>query len=100
MDPIEFKAGEEMVFYVELDLNRDELSPDWAISAWGESGEIKIRVDGKEESDHFPYVKQNHSKLPANEGQEEGDGDSSDGDDASNNEKAAAAAKAAEDAAQ
>jgi hypothetical protein len=100
MDPIEFKAGEKMTFYVELDLNRDEISPDWAVTAWGESGEIKITVDAKGESDKFPYVKQDHSRLPADEGQEEGNGDSdSDGDDASNNEKAAAAAKKAEEAA-
>jgi hypothetical protein len=99
MDPIEFKADEEMVFYVELDLGREGLSPDWAVSAWGESGEIEITVDGKESSDTLPYVKQDHSKLPADEGQEDGDGDNSD-DDTSNNEKAAAAAKKAEEAAQ
>jgi hypothetical protein len=101
MDPIEFKAGVEKIFYVELDLARDSLSPDWAVSAWGESAKIEITVDGKTESDHLPYVKQNHSKLPANEGKEEGDGEDSDtGDDASNNEKAVAAAEAAEEAAQ
>jgi hypothetical protein len=97
MDPIEFKADEEMVFYVELDLGRKGLSPDWAVTAWGESSAVSITVDGKASSDSLPYVKQNHSKLPANEGQESGD-DSD--DDTGNDEKAAEAAKKAEDAAE
>jgi hypothetical protein len=36
MDPIEMKAGEEKVFYVELDLGRENMSPDWAVTTWGE----------------------------------------------------------------
>jgi hypothetical protein len=57
MDPIEFKGEEEMIFYVELDLGRKGLSPDWAVSAWGESADIEVTVDGKENSATFPYVK-------------------------------------------
>jgi hypothetical protein len=61
MDPIEFKAGDEMVFYVELDLEREGLSPDWAVTAWGEDSKVTITVDGKGGSDSLPYVKQDHS---------------------------------------
>ena len=96
MDPIEFKAGEETVFYIELDLERDGLSPDWAVTAWGEQSKVSITVENKGESASLPYVKQDHSKLPANEGQEEGDNSD---DDTGNNEKAAEAAEKAEEAA-
>jgi hypothetical protein len=40
MDPIEMKAGEEKTFYVELDLGRENMSPDWAVTTWGEQGSV------------------------------------------------------------
>ena len=71
MEPIEMKAGDEKVFYVELDLGRENISPDWSVTTWGEKGSVQITVDGKESSNAFPYVKQDHSKLPENEGRED-----------------------------
>jgi hypothetical protein len=57
-------------------------------------------VDGKGSTDAFPYVKQDHSKLPKNEGGEDGNNtDDDNNDDATNNEKAVKSAKIAEEAA-
>ena len=57
-------------------------------------------MDGKGSTDAFPYVKQDHSKLPKNEGGEDGNNtDDDNNDDATNNEKAVKSAKIAEEAA-
>jgi hypothetical protein len=91
--PLEFDAGETKNFIIELDLNREGLSKDWSVAAWGEMGPVKVEVEAKgPDTDKFPYVKEDNSKLPENEGKEDNGGGGND------NEAAEAAAKKAEEA--
>jgi hypothetical protein len=95
--PLEFAAGETKNFLIELDLYREGMSRDWSVAAWGELGPVKVTVESKgPETDKFPYVKEDNSKLPENEGKEDNGGGDSDG--GNDNEAAEAGAKKCEDA--
>jgi hypothetical protein len=56
MAPFTLQPGQEKEYIVEWDLDRDGQAPDWAITAWGENAEVKIRVPVKGESSHFALV--------------------------------------------
>jgi hypothetical protein len=70
------------------------MSKDWSVAAWGESGNVEVTVVGKGESAAFPHVEQDHSRLPEDEGKENGGGGGND------NDAAKASAEKAEDAAE
>jgi hypothetical protein len=67
-----FDSNEVVDYTIEIDFDREHAPKDWAFTAWGENGEISIEVIGKE-SDTWADVKQDHSKLPEDEGKEGGD---------------------------
>ena len=70
------------------------MSKDWSVTAWGEGGDVEVTVEGKGQSASFPHVDQDHSRLPEDEGKENGGGDGG-----NDNDAAKASAQKAEDAA-
>ena len=89
LTPITVNANDEVEHTIELDLSRRDMSKDWSITAWGENGPVSIEVVGKGNTDHFPFVRKDDSKLPPSEG-------GTDSNDNSTNDQAAI--DAAEDA--
>ena len=56
IDPISFKAGQTINFIVEWDWERENVTPDWSITAWAEQGTVKVtHVDGLT-SDKLPLI--------------------------------------------
>ena len=67
IDAFNLGPGEEEEFIIEMALQRDGMSKDWSVTAWGENGSVKVTVGGLT-SDSFPYIKRNDSYLPQDEG--------------------------------
>jgi hypothetical protein len=91
---MEMNPGDEFEYIVEFDMDRQGMSQDWSVTAWGEDGKVQVTVDDMTTS-AFPYVEHDDTKLPLDEGGKDDNGDS-DNDDP-NDALATAAAKAAEE---
>jgi len=58
MKPIEFEAGEEREFYIELDFaRRPNLPKDWSFVAHGRDGAVHVTHAKGIESDAWPHQK-------------------------------------------
>lgn len=55
MDPVEFAAGETRTFVLEWDWSREDVSPDWSLTAWAEKGEVAVVYTGHD-SDSLPLT--------------------------------------------
>ena len=55
MDPVQFTAGETKTFVLEWDWSREDVTPDWSLTAWAEQGEVSVIYSGHE-SDSLPLI--------------------------------------------
>ena len=58
--------GETAVFKIELNLQKTNMSKDWALTAWGENGPLSVYINGKT-SDVWPEIGRQDSLLPQDE---------------------------------
>ena len=55
LNPHEFEVGESKTFIVLLDW-KEGASKDWAVTAWGTRGEVRVENLNGQESDHLPSI--------------------------------------------
>ena len=58
--------GESSTFLIEMNLQKDNMSKDWALTAWGENGPLTVSVQGKT-SDTWSEIIRDDSLLPSDE---------------------------------
>ena len=58
--------GESSTFLIEMNLQKDNMSKDWALTAWGENGPLTVSVQGKT-SDTWSTILRDDSQLPSDE---------------------------------
>ena len=51
---------------MELNFQAIGVTKDWSVGAWGENGEVEVRLPGRTSS-AFPFVEPDDSLLPVNE---------------------------------
>jgi hypothetical protein len=73
---VTLEPGQEIEYIVEIDLDREEMSKDWSITAWGENAPVKINVANRTSST-FNVITEDNTMLPEDEGRE-GDGSGND----------------------
>lgn len=56
MTPIAFKAGETKSLILEWDWQRENITRDWSVTAWGELGEVAVAHEKELKTDSFPYI--------------------------------------------
>ena len=57
LKPMEFQAGEERAFNIELDFyNRPDLPRAWSIVAHAKDGAVTVRHETIQDSDSWPYL--------------------------------------------
>ena len=50
-----------------MNLEKPYMSKDWALTAWGENGEISVVINGKGTTDHWPLIDRDDNLIPLNE---------------------------------
>ena len=58
--------GDSADSIIELNLQKDNMSKDWALTAWGENGPLTVEVSGKT-SDVWSEIPRDDSLLPSDE---------------------------------
>ena len=66
LSPIELQPGQVQDYIVELNFQAIGVTKDWSVGAWGENGEVEVRLPGRTSS-AFPFVEPDDSLLPVNE---------------------------------
>lgn len=56
-----------MNFILEWDWAREDISPDWSVTAWAEQGDVKITHSKGIESDKLPYIAPKEEEAEAEE---------------------------------
>ena len=56
MKPIAASAGEPMNIIVELDFARENITPDWSLTAWATNGAVTVRHTNDISTDSLPYI--------------------------------------------
>ena len=54
--PIDFKPGETKKFIVEWDWARENITPDWSLTAWAEKGDVTVKHAAGLTTDTLPFV--------------------------------------------
>ena len=47
MRPLEFVGGQTHSYILELDMARQGMANDWSFTAWGENGEVSVKIVGR-----------------------------------------------------
>ena len=50
-----------------MNLEKPNMSKDWALTAWGEAGQVSLVLNGKSNSDSWPLIDRDDSLLPSDE---------------------------------
>ena len=58
-----FKAGEVKRYVLEFDWSRENITPDWSITAWAELGGVSIRYEGLRVSDALPFIDRTKAEM-------------------------------------
>ena len=56
MSVIDFEAGESKSFIVEWDWAREDVTPDWSVTAWAELGQVSVSHNDDIETDSLPFT--------------------------------------------
>ena len=63
MKALRFEAGQTITYIVELDFSRENITPDWSLTAWAPKGAVEVRhSDGLKSQASFPYIEKKESK--------------------------------------
>ena len=66
MSPFTLAPGDTAYYTIEMNLQKDNMSKDWAFTAWGENGPLTVGIQGKTSSE-WPEIPRDDSKLPSDE---------------------------------
>ena len=78
MPEVTLGPDETKTVWVEFQLyQKANVTNDWSVTAWGESGTVEVTLDG-ETTDHFPYIGKLESDGDGNDDDEDDDQDDDD----------------------
>ena len=66
-DLLVLEPGQSASYTIEMNLQKPNMSKDWALTAWGEDGQVSLFINGKGDSDQWPLVDRDDSLLPSDE---------------------------------